>query len=694
MKRFFLAFFVVAAAGCAVQLPDVCREPDAGTTAGPSSGNDGPWTVRCRDYECNPSVIARSLYPDSSLKLRDANVWVYGPGGRLANIPSSGYCTYFADASSEIDGRLLFPDPFATYDIYVLANVGEVAEEYIPGTASEADGYRCVFDDYSAFSEKGFPMASKTTLVPSFSDCVLVVERLVARYDVEIVNDAVGEYSFRLNGVSVKNCARAVYPYMPESGAASAGEVVQDGDRFIRGSDDLDRCAGTLYLLENIQGTVFDASGKRNAETIGAGMDSRASYLQFEGEYRRKDDAGYRKMTCRYYFGQGREAFVERNHRTELHLHLTKDILDNDGWTVTPEDWFNNGAVRFSPSALELVPGDLPSVSVSTWDSSGKENAYVNYVLSYDAADFSGAGLSMEYRTPATSIWKTYSGQAITGPSTLRLKTSYQGRWEKGVEIEAVSGDGRATLLSGTPLSVTAAGHPYPVSIELRNADFPSSLDHQRLEFIVGYSDGSYKTVSSPSDGISVAKISGRVRIDKGTAGWSYARDGCYYDKCTVRASYTDASLTEPVTVSSDCVFSIWAIDADSPDTRFNCFQDERGSLVTTYDGSNFYVRGNDIGSNGAVLAMTGAAVSLSNGRDSKIVDVRPPDFTWTIAIKGQSSHNAFSVKGDPPTIVITKRTGTSVTGANASFIVTVRSPYRDMEGNAAAIQSFALTVL
>lgn len=648
--------------------------------------------VICTGYDGDEAEGTKSRFSDSQLALHNYNVWVYDSGGRLANVQSRGFRTLF-DADEDVDCGDLFPKLDAMYDVFVLANTGSAWERRVPLTAEAAEECVCNFGDYSSFADDGFPMAGRIRVCPALMDRITVPVRcLVARYDLTFVNDVQTDYEFRLKRVSSMNCARKVRPFAVESGVSSASDVFGGGDFFVEGSDDLIGRTGTLYLLENVQGEVFENGLLRTESTIAQGMGGLASYLEFEGEYRKKDDTGYHSVTCRYYFGQGKEAYVRGNCRTVLTLRLTNGILGNDEWTVTPQDRFNDGRVRFTPASAALEGGGAAyPVTVSTYGTGGVANPYVRYTLSYNAADFRSAGLDMEYMASGSSSWTSYLGQTITGPCSLRLRSTFSGLGDKTATVSAKSADTYLTELSEEPLRISVSGYPYPVSLKPLTTDFTNMEERHFLEYIVTYSDGSTRLLTGAGDALTLSKQSGGGRIIKASNGYYSAPSGseyCY--RCAVRASFTDSSYGKAATVTDESIFSVWALDADSRNTCFNCFQDRNGSMSTD-NHTDYYVRSGDISTGGTLFNLTGATLCLTDGTVTKVMDVNPEGCSWTLKITGQSSHGIFSVSGGNSLRIV--RSG-NITGANAKCAVSIRCGYMDTDGNKSASSVFNVTVL
>lgn len=645
----------------------------------------GLWSVECSGFDESGGENSKSRFSDDGLAVRNFNVWVYDGAGNLANTAENGCETYF-EGSAAVDGSRIFPNAFADYDVYVIANTGEIPVTDVPARKELAEEFRLKLD-YGRFAEDGLPLAAHRRLCPAFSDCILKVVPLVARYDIRIVNASDTDYSFRLKSVVACNCASAVSPFLGESGAWSEADVTSVGDCFVTGTDDFDARQGTLYLLENVQGTVFSNPSSRIPSSMLSGKADCASYLQFEGSSRHKDDTGYDKVTCRYYFGEGREAFVQRNVRTLLTLRLTKGIYGNDEWTVEKEDWFNQGRVVFYPSSVTVTSGKTAIVNVKTFGASGDENPYVKYRLSYDGALFSKAQLRMEWMPSGSSVWRAYSADVVEGPCSIRIGTSFLGLGTASAGVDAIGTDG--TLLSPVPLSIKVEGYAYPVSIQLVTTDFTNMSADGALEFRVIYSDGSSKKLSGHYTGLSLQKLTGSAKLSDPGSGWKYHLSDEYVDCCTFKAVYVENVGGTEISVSANCSFSVWALDSESSLTRYNTFQDS-GKSMTTSDYKNYYVSSRKISTSGTVFRMDGGALCLTNGKSTKVVSVNPQTCSWTVTLAGQTVADVFSVFGN--NAIQIKRTG-SIVGSNASFAVRMNSGYKDTEGHTTDLQSFSITI-
>jgi len=410
----------------------------------------GSFSVEAAPYDNADASDTRSVYfSEEDQKLTNLNVWVYeNSSGTLVN-NATGYQTYFT-SMSDIDGDLLFPQPDTKYDVYMFTNVGQLTP---PANKAAADAYRYTFSSYDSFATNGFPMAAHHCFVPSDPNQShrLLVQRLVSKYTVNFTFS--GNYDFKLSSAKVCQSAKVVSPFS-ESKALTNSEVFKVLDQL--SASELTSGTGTVYMLENIQGTVFSAGAVRNLNNIDPNAKFVTSFIEFEGSLNKSDGTGYERVTCRYYFGSGTYAGVKRNLNTTLDLNLTDEILEHDGWTVQPEEPYNNGFVMFSP--FVTTPGTPGQMGQSALHMYGNNTWYefqtrtyiydeeddfynvceeVKYYLDYASTNWNAANMTIQYQPIHSSSWANYTGQTLTGSCAWRVKSSYTGSTEKALTLSA-----------------------------------------------------------------------------------------------------------------------------------------------------------------------------------------------------------------------------------------------------------------
>lgn len=433
MKKYFLPLIALAV------LSACTKEQIARTDISPVSN---VFTVEAAPYDNAASMPTKSkFYDENDQHVTNFNIWVYkSSDGSLVN-NASGYTTYFNN-QTEFDGDAVFPDPDTKYDIYMFSNVGKLTP---PANKTAADAFKFTFSSYDSFSSAGFPMAAHYCFTPSDPNQShsLKIKRLVSKYTVSFKFDS-NDYTFSLKSAVVKQAAKSITPFA-DSKATSSGDILPTGDEL--DVNKLSSAAGQeLYILENIQGNVLSSSTERSEKNITTSAKGVTSFLEFSGTLDKKDGTGYEKVTCRYYFGSGKYCGTERNVNVPLTLTMTNSVLNHDDWTVTPENPYNDGQVVFSsPSISFKGDGAWNTFSTTTKTTEGT-NENIKYTLSYNASDWSAAGMTLQYRKGSSGSWSTYSGQELTGSYNFQVKSSYSGSSSKVVTITASAGGNTSTL--------------------------------------------------------------------------------------------------------------------------------------------------------------------------------------------------------------------------------------------------------
>jgi len=489
-----------------------CNKENLNIPVGPT---DNVYTISAAPFEneIGDAATKSANYSESAQKVTNLNIWVYNNStGALVN-NATGYQTYFTN-KTEIDGDLLFPDMDTKNDIYMFTNVGQNTP---PANKAAAADYKYTFSSYDSFKSAGFPMAAHYCFVPSdpSQSHSLTVQRLVSKYNVTFNFNGKNNYKFTLKSAKVCKSAKAIKPFVNESKASSISEVFTEADYL--STSELTAKGGELYLLENIQGNVFSSGVERSEKNIAPIAKDVTSYLQFEGELDKNDGTGYHKVTCRYYFGTGTYAGVQRNYNVPLTLTMTNSILDHDDWIVTPEDPYNTGYVVFSPSSLSIVgDGNWNAFSAQTKSAEGN-NENVKYILSYNSSDWSSAGLTLQYRKGTSGSWSTYSGQELTGSYNFQIKSTYTGSTQKTVKIDAK--DNSNSGLGSISINVTK-----------KNVYIIATRTHQRMTGVTGPNSPFYENGDNPHDGEITAVSGSTFTLFEEEHDWdlNYETDKCH----------------------------------------------------------------------------------------------------------------------------------------------------------------------
>ena len=323
----------------------------------------------------NPSSRS-SFCPDELDAISDLNVWVYQQGVLLPDF------SFHTDLSSEGQVPVVFPSLHSSYDIYFLANMGEVEgpalEENIGSVAASVA-------DYSSFSLRGFPMAGTVlSYSPSGSGSVSL-SRLVGRFDITAYdNPANTRISYTFLSGKMKACAKTIRPFgtLPDeeryaSKALSGSEIIAEGDTLSAADIAALNSGGTvtLYYLENCQGQLLpDNSSQRgkSAEAI----------AQATGDPSLADLCSYLELTCKavtptatyssvvYRAYLGRDATgdfsVARNTVNPLRLDMASELIVSEDWFVEPSDPSITGTLCFADT--RYTSSNCPSAYQTSTD--------------------------------------------------------------------------------------------------------------------------------------------------------------------------------------------------------------------------------------------------------------------------------------------------------------------------------------
>jgi|GEM_PF-1341985 len=340
MKRILLLLSVLLAGFS-------CERADE-TPAAPVQGVPGRGTAFTLRLECcsGEPPVRSSFAPAEPDRIGDLNVWLYRDGCLFPEY------SFYTDDFYGSDVQILFPDVNARYDIYFLANAGEVEA---PGREEDIGGASVTVAGYSSFVEGGFPMAGALLDYSPREGTVLQLEKLVGRYDIQIYrNPANTKVSYTFTSGRMKACAGTVRPFADAEGtggfssrALSGADLLAQGD-MLTAADIAALNAGetvTLYYLENCQGRLLpgnaEARGKNAAAVAAAtGDPSRAdlcSYLELTCSAV-TPTVTYPSVTYRAYLGRDMtgDFSVVRGTFSRLTLDVVSDRITECDWFVEP----------------------------------------------------------------------------------------------------------------------------------------------------------------------------------------------------------------------------------------------------------------------------------------------------------------------------------------------------------------------
>lgn len=336
-----------------------CERADEspGAPAGDMPGQGKAFTVRLQCGTGEPPVRS-SFAPADPDRISDLNVWLYRDGCLFPE-----YSFYTADFYGS-DLQILFPDVNGVYDLYFLANAGEVEA---PGREEDIGGASFTVAGYSSFVEGGFPMAGALLGYSPAEGTVLQLEKLVGRYDIRIYrNPANTKVSYTFTSGRMKACAGTVRPFAcAEEGGGFSSRALSGADLLAQGdvltaADIAALNEGetvTLYYLENCQGRLLPDNSEprgKNAAAVAAatGDPSRAelcSYLELTCSAV-TPTVTYPSVTYRAYLGRDMtgDFSVVRGTSSRLTLDVVSDRITECDWFVEPGAGTVTGRLLFT----------------------------------------------------------------------------------------------------------------------------------------------------------------------------------------------------------------------------------------------------------------------------------------------------------------------------------------------------------
>lgn len=318
-----------------------------------------------------------------------------------------------------------------TYDVLVLGNsdVHSAPERLQDALQS----LKYVADGISGWNSGGLPMAGRTsfTVSPAMSDIYVALERLVARFTLNIDTSGLEHGRLKITSVAVKQMNREC-PYFLGACATRSGGVC-DGDlaspaeiASINASGG--RSSMTFYLTENLQGELLPWNGdpdlKIPREVAQAGGDPElCTYIEILGLY--SDSSGMmtgEPLTARLFLGANATSDfdVRRNSLYEIDLRISDSACLRADWKVDG-NISDRRVLRFNSSSGTVDAGASLSVSLDT-------------NLSHSRGDFS-------YSVSGDTM--CFSVQALQDATTFLVSSIPSAPSGAGIEIVAASWDGR-----------------------------------------------------------------------------------------------------------------------------------------------------------------------------------------------------------------------------------------------------------
>ena len=341
--------------------------------------------ILCDDYD-NDGESTRSSFSSSALtKVNNVNIYIYHDG--MLDEEHSGY---FSPATGI---RISFGSYDHTYDIFMLANVGQVTP---PDDESDLEDWMYRFNNYGAFEQNGFPMANSFLDYTPGDQTTFRLKRLIGEYVIRF-DDSSEKMTHTVKSVQLKNCALQVGPF---SSGTACTSVIESGDYLSQ--SDLQRLNDgeevSLYFLENLQGVLLpgntDPKKKTPDHISDATKKQRCTYIEVDTEVD-TPTAHYESVRYRAYLGQDMTSDfnIRRNTRYYLSLHFASDMVQEEEWMIEPEDPEIIGSLRWKEREIYVTKTN------STLNDPRLEvicpNSAVDYTVTWDTAEAADAKLSI-----------------------------------------------------------------------------------------------------------------------------------------------------------------------------------------------------------------------------------------------------------------------------------------------------------
>ena len=394
MKRYLILCLLGACALMSCTLLD--------TPSQPHTNPDGSFVF---NVECEPvegEAQTKSAFSSSALtKVSNVNIYVYRGGSLIDS-------KYFGSASGI---TMDFPSNTDTYNVYMLANVGQFTA---PSSESALKDVVYSFTDYGGFESKGFPMANSFLGYKPGSQTSFKLKRLIGMYSITMEKSST-VVSYRIKSLQMRNCARDIYPF----GTAPATKFLESGD-YLSSSDIATLNAGgsvNIYFLENRQGELLpnnrDPKQKIPDNLPDRTVASHCTYLQMQADVTTAT-AHFDNIYYRVYLGQNMttDFSIVRSTLYNLNLDFATNLIADEGWRIEPEDPDVIGAINLNKTEAGVIKGIDDIIYVTTQSANGSP---VDFTVIPNASEASAAGLTY------TTFKTTYHGKSATA---IRFSTS------------------------------------------------------------------------------------------------------------------------------------------------------------------------------------------------------------------------------------------------------------------------------
>lgn len=260
--------------------------------------------------------------------------------------PYSLAMSLYADSGDLGRISIFFPDDTATYDVFVLANFGDVRESLLEGF--EGSGlslreylsvYRQRFPDYSLFESRGVPMAGGINKCRPGSNVHIRLSRLVAILDVSF--DIPSSVRLNVKDFSLMQCSAVCEPFSSGFKAEDVADMIPGAALSLPKASLASLSGGSsvrMCLLENSLGRLLSGNiDPRRKTPANTSCPELVSYYEFHADVVLGDGAQYKDAVFRFCLGRDAvsDFSVDRNTLYTYKIKM-RDGLEGVEWIVDP----------------------------------------------------------------------------------------------------------------------------------------------------------------------------------------------------------------------------------------------------------------------------------------------------------------------------------------------------------------------
>ncbi len=399
------------------------------------------------------------LSDDIETKVTDITLAAYDENGILADVK------YFSSSKKSLTLALFTGQ---SYDVYALANMGDMSREF-PVRQSELPDIEYVLSSYDDVNSAGIPMCGEMELAEGKNEAVISLDRLFAKLTVRVLHHSLGDYAeghvYMPNlcnkSLYVRQANSRIRPFdTTGSRAEKTGDILSvsdshaDMNSFEQYEGHLDRNKGELgpgpgyfqdttfvfYVPENVQGVLLPGNADPGAKVYekicdinGKSYGDICTYLEFNAH--NSGSLGYSgSVKYRYYLGADniRDFSIERNCRYDLTLDFSEAGFFMDGWKVVRgDDWNDRRDLRFLEDTYTISPGKTEKVFVHfSLDKDNAGDSFLNprlWSYSFDEQAMNNAGLSVSFNPDVLVAGEQYKDYCfeITASKTADVGSSF-----------------------------------------------------------------------------------------------------------------------------------------------------------------------------------------------------------------------------------------------------------------------------